>query len=484
MIIAFKRTALLAALMPSFISAGYAAPTYDASFNANIWPSPYQTIAMSSDGGYFLHSGEELYGSPEDMPCAPLFADEINVPGYDQLFNVFFHPLYTTIKLNEQGRMDCDFSIWAASSTPIVLPDGRGKIYGVGGRARLQLYDTFDGYYLWESPYHIARFFETDGRLDGTVQLGDYPQQGEFAGNFIPFSTLGLSDNRTYTVALDDNAPFQRLVMGGMHQTGSTEDYYNIWRLNSDGSPDASFHTVRLNAPAEGHLAQINKIVVQPSGKILVGGAFHNVDGVRSGNFIRLNADGTLDTAFLETMRANRASSLVDGEAVNDFFVQPDGKIIVAGNLQFVAGDIMRFRLLRFHPDGSFDHSFTPPWFISETPWHVTSVNTLALQSDGKIIVTLSASPYSAFADDTPLLRLNADGTLDETFQIRFTSRTTSPATVSAAVFDHQCRLMVAFEGGWEALRPIVEFPLTGETTPPVPGLVRLLVEDSPGCIH
>jgi len=479
--ITFPRIALAAALLAAFTGGARAAPTYDSTFAANVPPSPYQAINLASDGGYFISGGEDIYGSAEEMPCQPVFTDQINVPGYEQLFDVLGHSLYSPIKLDEHGRMDCAFQPWRAQGMAL-LPDGAGRLYGFGGRARLTLYDTVDGI-LWDSPYHIARFFEDDGRLDATVRLGTYWQRGEFEGNFIPPSTLGLPDNRTHTVALDNNAPFQRLIMGGMHRSGSATEYYNIWRLNSDGSQDASFQPLRLNTPDEGHLAQVNKIAVQPDGKILIGGAFKNIDGRRAGNFIRLNADGTLDAEFLETMQANQTSSYVEGESVNDFLVQPDGSIIVAGRLQFADEELYRFNLFRFLPDGSFDYSFTPPQFIGGTPWKIDGVKALALQSDGKIIVTLSVDAFSSFAD-VQMIRLNADGTLDETFQIRFTSRNDIPATVTSAVFDRECRLVVAFEGGWETPHPVVEFPLTGEVTPPVPGLVRLLIDDSPGCIH
>ena len=40
-------------------------------------------------------------------------------------------------------------------------------------------------------------------------------------------------------------------------------------------------------------------LVIQPDGKILVGGSFTSYNGVPSPRLIRLNADGSRDTSFV-----------------------------------------------------------------------------------------------------------------------------------------------------------------------------------------
>src|SRR5947209_6706449 len=62
-------------------------------------------------------------------------------------------------------------------------------------------------------------------------------------------------------------------------------------------------------------------VVVQPDGKILIGGTFTTVLGVARNNIARLNPDGTLDTAFNPN-----ANSYVGSIAV-----QADGKILAGG---------------------------------------------------------------------------------------------------------------------------------------------------------
>src|SRR5947207_13680221 len=71
----------------------------------------------------------------------------------------------------------------------------------------------------------------------------------------------------------------------------------------------------------------INVVVVQPDGKILIGGAFTTLSpnggaSVTRNRIARLNADGTLDTAFNPNANGN----------VRSITVQADGKILVAGD--------------------------------------------------------------------------------------------------------------------------------------------------------
>src|SRR5205823_251641 len=71
----------------------------------------------------------------------------------------------------------------------------------------------------------------------------------------------------------------------------------------------------------------INVVVVQPDGKILLGGAFTTLSpnggaSVTRNRIARLNADGTLDTAFNPNANGN----------VRSIAVQADGKILVAGD--------------------------------------------------------------------------------------------------------------------------------------------------------
>ena len=63
-------------------------------------------------------------------------------------------------------------------------------------------------------------------------------------------------------------------------------------RLNSDGSLDLGFD------PGQGANFAVRAMVVQPDGRILIGGDFTTINGALRSHIARLNANGTLDLSF------------------------------------------------------------------------------------------------------------------------------------------------------------------------------------------
>jgi len=83
----------------------------------------------------------------------------------------------------------------------------------------------------------------------------------------------------------------------------------------------------------------VSVVVVQPDGKILIGGAFTTVLGVTHNRIARLNPDGTLDTAF----NPNADNS------VFSIAVQADGKILAGGAFTSIGGQT-RISIARLDP--------------------------------------------------------------------------------------------------------------------------------------
>ncbi len=132
----------------------------------------------------------------------------------------------------------------------------------------------------------------------------------------------------------------------------------------TNGSLDSAF-----NSDVNG---SVLAIAVQGNHKILIGGAFTTVNGVRRNRIARLNADGTLDTTFDP---AAGPSGEVDALAL-----QPDGKIVIGGKFTSVGG-VERKRIARLKPDGALDASFDPGTGATWTVFAVT------LQPDGRVLI-------------------------------------------------------------------------------------------------
>lgn len=190
--------------------------------------------------------------------------------------------------------------------------------------------------------------------------------------------------------------PDGKIVVGGVFtkMNGETRNY--IARLNPDRTLDSSFNP-EANGP-------VHALALQSDGKIVVGGAFKTLGGEPRRYIARLNPDGTLDTSF------NPGAAFIDVGTDNRVFtlaVQADGKIIVGGHFYSVDGALHKNFITRLNSDGSFDTAFNP------VP--IGSVFALVLQADGKIILGGSFTKLNEKAH-FQIARLNPDGTLDASF--------------------------------------------------------------------
>ena len=112
--------------------------------------------------------------------------------------------------------------------------------------------------------------------------------------------------------------------------------------------------------------------VVQPDGKILIGGYFTSVQGVARNKIARLNPDGTLDTVFDPNVGG------LGGSFVKSIALQADGKILVGGFFTTVSGQPRNY-IARLDAVTGLADSFDPN---AGGP-----VRSIVVQADGKILV-------------------------------------------------------------------------------------------------
>ena len=211
----------------------------------------------------------------------------------------------------------------------------------------------------------------------------------------LNFNTGGAGPNGILdSVAVQTDG---KIIIAGSFTTYNGVARGYVARLNTDGTLDTTF----LNTGA-GANAAIKAIAIQSDGKILLGGTFTTYNGTARGRIARVNTDGSLDTTFLNTGAG--ASSWVTSMAI-----QPDGKIIIGGDFGTYNGT-SRLRIARLNTDGSLDTTFAA---TGAGPGAL--LRTMALQSDGKVII---GGQFGTFDGTTRgrLARLNTDGTLDTTF--------------------------------------------------------------------
>jgi uncharacterized delta-60 repeat protein len=216
-------------------------------------------------------------------------------------------------------------------------------------------------------------------------------------GTLDTFFDVGTGfNNPVYTIARQSDG---KIIVGGHFTSFNGTSINRLIRLNVDGSLDNSFNI------GNGFNSWVNSIVIQSNGKIILGGNFQLFNGTTINNIVRLNSDGSLDTSFnIGTGFNSYISSIVS---------QPDGKIIVGGNFTSYNGTPIN-RLARLNVDGSLDPSFNiSAGFTESNSW----LYSIVLQSDGKIVVGGSFTAFNGTSVNR-IVRLNADGSLDTSFNI------------------------------------------------------------------
>ncbi|MDP4014362.1 MAG: hypothetical protein Q8P38_07090 [Candidatus Nanopelagicales bacterium] len=118
---------------------------------------------------------------------------------------------------------------------------------------------------------------------------------------------------------------------------------------------------------------------------------------------------GQFDTAFNEHIRQ---SGGVDG-SVNSVAVQSDGKIVVGGGFFGKAGDKRAYCIARFNANGTPDTEFNNN--IGKNGGLNSGVDSVAVQSDGKIVVGGVFTKVGG-KKARRIARFNANGTLDNKF--------------------------------------------------------------------
>ena len=256
------------------------APTFRAPGNVNAMLAlPAGKVLIA---GSFTHSGATAVGSVARLNA-----------------NLSVDPTFNVSGLGANGTV----------TSAVLQGDGRMVIGGA--------FTTFNG----TTMNRLARL-NTDGTLDPTFAIG--------SGG--PNSTVNT------LVAL----PGGRLLVGGNFATFNGVARAGVVGLNADATLDFT-----LNAGSTAF--NVFALAAQPDGKIVAGGSFTSVNGVAKNNLVRLNADGSLDAGFL--------SGNGPGSQVRALVLQPNGKIVVGGDF-FTYNGTSTTRIIQLNSDGTLDPAF------------------------------------------------------------------------------------------------------------------------------
>ena len=263
------------------------------------------------------------------------------------------------------------------------------------------------------SPSGTARDFLTarfnaDGTLDGSFNFVGYADTP-----FLQTGVAGQLIDSCNAVAVQSDG---KIVAAGFTQQFGPERVALV-RYATDGSLDATFGIggkLVVDAaigPTSDSVAQA--LLIQSDGKLLVAGY---AQGTSNTDFmlLRLNGDGTADTAFGNNGIV-RTPVGTGADFAYAMVLQPDGKIVLAGQAQSSGID---FGLARYNTNGALDATFgsgglvtTPIGPGEDVAW------SLALMPWGRLVAAGSSRiSTSAGGTDIAAVAYNANGSLDRYF--------------------------------------------------------------------
>lgn len=271
----------------------------------------------------------------------------------------------------------------------VVQPDGKILVAGIS------FTDT-----VTYNDFVILRY-KTNGSLDSS-----------FGTNGIVTTTFGSSDDEAWSMCLQVDG---KIVVAGRALFTNHYDFA-IARYNINGSLDNTFDgdgKVTTNLGGQNDYA--NCVKMQSDGKIVVTG-FTNTNNIDQLTTVRYNSNGSLDATFDTDgiVITQVAKVYIDGQSMA---IQSDGKIVASATVRFPTNeyDVL---MVRYNTNGSLDSTFDSDGIVTTDMCYTDNALAIAIQNDGKIIV--AGNSYDtiniAMGKNVLLARYNTNGTLDNTF--------------------------------------------------------------------
>lgn len=218
---------------------------------------------------------------------------------------------------------------------------------------------------------------------------------------------------------------------------------FQLRRQLSDGFVDTAFGSSGVVTTDAGYTEEFYDLSVQPDGKIIAAGS--SQVGPQRTDFlaVRYQTDGSLDTSFSGDGKAN--ISLSDWQGYRQIIgqsvlVQTSGSILLGGHLQQYNTTGSNWRLVRLQSNGSLDTSFGNSGHLSFGSADYSSINDIAMASDGGSILV---GNFRTFNPQAAIARLSPTGERDTGFLAPLTLTLSSRTSdYHAAAVDAQGRIV------------------------------------------
>ncbi len=271
---------------------------------------------------------------------------------------------FAVVRYNRDGTLDTTFGIAGIVTTDFAGKSNAARSVAVQADGKIVVAGhSSNG---TERDFAVVRY-NIDGSLDNTFSV-DGIVKADFAGNNDIASSVAVQADGKIVVAGDSD------------NNNSGTHNFAVVRYNTDGTHDNSFGVAGKVTTAIGSSDNVNgsSVVIQPDGKIIVAGYSENGAALDFA-VVRYNIDGSLDNSF----DADGVVTTTFGSSAAGYScaIQPDGKIIVVGN----SGT--DFAVVRYNTDGTLDNSFGVAGIVTSAIGSGAIGRSCAIQPDGKIVV-------------------------------------------------------------------------------------------------
>ncbi len=319
---------------------------------------------------------------------------------------------------------------------------------------RLEAREVFAGFGLadgayfvepWIGSYSSVAIQPNDQQIvvAGSSQIvpgqgGSYLKLARYDGNGTVDPTYGVNGFVTPSSTISNNSQGGGTVVvdstGRAVVASSIDGNLGVVRITANGLLDSGFGTGGVaSISTSSDYEQSRSVGIQSDGSVIVGGltrngaaSVYNATSILAG----FTSSGVAKTGVGGFGKVT--GGVASGFTLNSFgagfasfhstVIQPDNKIVAVGTYSLEGSPSGTLIVARFSPNGLLDTSFngngysvfSPPGIHMTTPVHSLSVGKVALQPDGKILITSSAT--SSDLSDAIVARYLSSGTLDPSF--------------------------------------------------------------------
>lgn len=337
--------------------------------------------------GSVLEPALPTAGVPDTAVWAVLVLDSGMILAGGEFENIGGEPRQHLVRLHDDGAVDTAFAGGAdgAVNRLVRLPDGKiliggsfSEVQGLRRRGIARLFSDgtvdpgFDaGINYSNSEGVLSIAIQGDGKIVtssySAINVSRLQRLNEDGTLDASFANTNVFDYYVTALLVQTN---------GMIWVGGGFQHVNSEPRNAIAVVDASGSLAAASVPDLRQYSDVFTFLEQTNGSVLVGGVL-----------IRAAANAT-NTTLLARLTAqlewdaNYAPDVFDvaGSAIGAMLLQPDGKLVVAGNFKEVGG-FSRRGVARLDPDGRIDPCFDPGLGFESS----IGARSLARQDDGRI---------------------------------------------------------------------------------------------------